>query len=101
MKRAHGKYAKASCDRCGCMVKYGRLKPEYKNQKRTGLLTCNDCWDGEHPQDAQTYHDADAQTLAHPRPRNERSAERDSPKHRNAFSPPKGVLYEDWLRGNA
>lgn len=100
MKYATGRYAKASCDRCGGIFKYGTLRPEYKSQKRTGLLTCVDCWDGEHPQDTPSKQRADAETLAHPRPRNEIAAVGDSPVANNAFVPPGGQSYEDWAREN-
>ena len=94
---ASGKYAKAACDRCGHMYRYGSLKEEYKNNQRTGLLTCIECWDGEHPQDIPTRHQSDAEALRHPRPRREQAAVGDSPAAANAFSPV-GMDYEAWAR---
>jgi hypothetical protein len=97
MMHAKGTHAKAACDRCGCIFKYGTLMPEYHNGRRTGLLTCNDCWDGEHPQDRPRKHRGDAQALAHARPRQEKAADNDSPPENNAFVP-NGQDYEAWLR---
>jgi len=94
---ASGKYSKATCDRCGGVYAYGALKEEYKNHQRTGLLTCIECWDGEHPQDVPTKHRPDPQALRHPRPRLERVAEGDSTAN-NAFGPPDGEDYEAWAR---
>lgn len=95
---ARGTYAKAACDRCGHPYDYGTLQPEYRNGMRTGLLTCTECWDGEHPQDRPTSHLSDAMALAHARPRQEKAAENDSPAENNAFVPENGQDYETWIR---
>jgi hypothetical protein len=95
---ARGKYSKAACDRCGQVYKYGTLKPEFKNGKRTGLLTCTECWDGEHPQDRPPRPYPDPQALLHARPRSEKNAVGDSHPVKNAFAPPNGEAYEDWVK---
>jgi NAD-dependent SIR2 family protein deacetylase len=96
MMYARGTYSKAQCDRCGQTVRYGTLKAEYKNDKRTGMLTCPDCWDPAHPQDLPKRHKPDPTALRQARPRNEFQAIGDV---NNSFSaPPNGQSYEDYVK---
>jgi hypothetical protein len=68
-KFASGKYANASCDRCGVRCRYRDLKGETVRGKRTGLLVCGTCWDRDHEQNfLDRYVHADAQALRHARP---------------------------------
>lgn len=98
MTYARGTYSKAACDRCGHLYPYGTLQEEYKNDMRTGLMTCEACWDPQHPQDRPPRHIADSQALAHPRPRQEKDADNDSPKENNAYGPKDGRDYEAWAQ---
>jgi hypothetical protein len=52
MSRAYsaGTYALQICDRCGRRVKYGELKNEVVNKRRTDFLVCDECFDVDHPQ---------------------------------------------------
>jgi hypothetical protein len=95
MNYASGTYSKAQCDRCGAVVRYGTLRAEYKNFKRTGLMTCTACWDPQHPQDVPRRHPADPVALRDARPRNEIEAVGNATG--TAFAPPGGQDYETWI----
>lgn len=47
---ASGKFAKATCDRCGFTVKYTELKKQIFNLRWTGMMVCRSCLDKDHPQ---------------------------------------------------
>ena len=47
---ASGKWAIASCDRCGQQFKLKQLKTEVIKQRRYELKVCPECWDPDHPQ---------------------------------------------------
>ena len=66
---ASGKYAIATCDRCGLQFKYSHLRPLTSDGRPNGLHVCRDCWEPEHPQDdlgKLPVHDP--QALRHARP---------------------------------
>lgn len=67
---AAGKYSYGFCDRCGLRYDLAMLKGEFVRGVKTGLLTCPECHDPDHPQNWQgAYpHTADAQALKNPRP---------------------------------
>lgn len=59
-----GEHATAICDRCGFMVPYTDIRPEW-----TGLRVCSECWEPKHPQLEPTRKDlTDPKPLRHPRP---------------------------------
>lgn len=49
-KFASGRYAWGMCDRCGIRARLLSLRVETKMGRQTGLLTCETCWDNDHPQ---------------------------------------------------
>ncbi len=68
-KFASGKHALAVCDVCGQTVRYVELRPVYVDRRRTGTLSCQSCWDEDHPQlQAGKRVRADAEGLEHARP---------------------------------
>ena len=68
-KYASGKHALGICDRCGQTYKLKELKEEVQRLKPTGLYTCPECFDGDHPQNMQgMYPVVDAEALRNPRP---------------------------------
>lgn len=66
---AAGKRALGICDRCGFQYYLKELKEEMRKDNPTGLRTCPECWDGDHPQ-LQLGNQIvdDPQTLRNPRP---------------------------------
>lgn len=65
---ASGKWAIASCDRCGQQYKLKQLKTEIIKQRRYDLLVCPECWDPDHPQlMLGTFPVDDPQALRNPR----------------------------------
>ena len=66
---ALGKKAKGICDVCGFAYKLSELRAVTRNHHRTGLLSCRECWDSDHPQnDVGRYPVDDPQALRNPRP---------------------------------
>lgn len=66
---ASGKKALGICDRCGFQYKLRQLKEEVVAGNLSGLLTCPECWDSDHPQnDLGKYPVHDPQALRNPRP---------------------------------
>ena len=47
---ARGKYALGVCDMCAGVYLLSELRPEIYNQRPTGFLVCEDCWDLDNPQ---------------------------------------------------
>lgn len=65
---ASGKWAIASCDRCGQQYKLKQLKTEIIKQRRYDLRVCPECWDPDHPQlMLGTFPVDDPQALRNPR----------------------------------
>lgn len=65
---ASGKNALAICDRCGFQYKLRELKEEVEAGNLTGLLTCPECWDADHPQNnLGKYRVEDFQAIRNPR----------------------------------
>lgn len=74
---ASGKHAIALCDVCGFKVPYKDLKPNIVRGRITGVLTCPDCNDPDHPQNyTGTIKAVDGVALRNPRPDNQREASR-------------------------
>jgi len=68
-KFAAGKYANASCDRCGVRCKYRELRGETYRGHPTGVLVCPTCYDPEHEQNfLPNYVTVDPQALKDARP---------------------------------
>lgn len=68
-KYSAGKRALGVCDRCGFVYKLKKLREEYQDRARTGLLVCSTCWDPDHPQlQVGKYPVNDPETLRNPRP---------------------------------
>ena len=68
-KFASGKYALGICDRCGLTYMLLELKKETVNLNEVNLLVCQDCYDGDHPQNHQGRQRVDdPQALRNPRP---------------------------------
>lgn len=66
---ATGKHSVAECDRCGRKIKYLDLKEEIVNEKKSGLLVCDECFDKDHPQlQLGRLKVFDPQALKNPRP---------------------------------
>ena len=66
---ASGKWAIASCDRCGMQFKLKELKMEVIKTKLYQLKVCRDCWDPDQPQlQLGMYPVNDPQALYQPRP---------------------------------
>lgn len=66
---ARGKYAHGFCDRCGFRYPLHALKAEYQRQNPTGLRTCPECFDKDHPQNSLGLNVVqDPQALFNPRP---------------------------------
>jgi hypothetical protein len=66
---AAGKKAFGFCDRCGFRYPLIDLKDEVVDLEKTGLLTCEECWDPDHPQNALgRWPVDDPQALRNPRP---------------------------------
>jgi len=62
MAYAVGKYARATCDRCGFDYKYLDLRKEWN-----GLKTCPECYEPKHPQLDPPRHITDPEALREPR----------------------------------
>lgn len=76
-KYANPAKARGICDRCGFAYKLSQLRQEYVRGRATGLLTCPECWDPDHPQNFVGLKDvSDAQALRNPRPENNRDSRR-------------------------
>lgn len=58
----------AICDRCALRFKRTQLRAEYIDSVRTGLLVCETCYDGTHPQDLPRPRVIDKQMVKDPRP---------------------------------
>lgn len=70
---ASGKRALGICDRCGFGYLLSELKDTVVRKKRTGLRVCPECWEKDHPQNAQgTFKIVDPQALRHPSPDTDR-----------------------------
>jgi len=66
---ASGKWAIASCDRCGQQFKLKQLKIEVIKTKLYQLKVCEECWDPDQPQlQLGMYPVNDPQALYQPRP---------------------------------
>lgn len=68
-KYAAGKHAFGYCDRCGFRYPLGELKYEFSVGQKTGLRTCPECYDPDHPQNF--LHEVDMEegiALEDPRP---------------------------------
>lgn len=64
-----GKYAIASCDRCGFRFKLKQLKKLVIKTKNVNMLVCPNCWEPDHPQlQLGMYPVSDPQALRNPRP---------------------------------
>lgn len=66
---SQGKWAQATCDRCGDKVLYKTLKEEW-----TGFMVCKDCLDPKTKLEFPTYFPTDAESLRNPRPDNDMEA---------------------------
>lgn len=66
---ASGKFAFGFCDRCSFRFPLGVLKEEISNGTFTGIKTCPECYDEDHPQNwlGKVVVD-DPQSLRDPRP---------------------------------
>lgn len=74
---AIGKKAYGFCDRCGFRYDLKELREEYVYFTKTGLRTCPECWDPDHPQLRVGRWDvSDAESLRDPRPDNGQAASR-------------------------
>lgn len=49
-KFASGRWALGTCDMCAQVYKLRELRPEIYNQRPTGFLVCESCWDLDNPQ---------------------------------------------------
>ena len=68
-KFAGGKHAISECDRCGQRYKLTALKELVVRTRKTNVMVCPTCWDGDHPQNMQgMYPVEDPQGLRNPRP---------------------------------
>lgn len=68
-KFASGRYAWGMCDVCGIRVKLLTLAPTFIRGRKTGLLACQTCWDGDHPQNfLDKFVTVDPQALRQARP---------------------------------
>lgn len=68
-KFAGGKHAISDCDRCGQRYKLTALKELMVRTRKTNVMVCPVCWDGDHPQNMQgMYPVEDPQGLRNPRP---------------------------------
>lgn len=47
---ASGRWALGTCDMCAQVFKLHQLRPEIYNQRPTGFLVCEQCWDLDNPQ---------------------------------------------------
>lgn len=47
---ASGRYALGTCDMCAGVYMLKDLRPEIYNQRPTGFLVCEECWDLDNPQ---------------------------------------------------
>jgi len=66
---ASGKYAIASCDRCGFQYKLKQLQSIVIKTKNVNLLVCPTCWEPDQPQlQLGMYPVDDPQALRNPRP---------------------------------
>jgi len=64
-----GKFAIASCDRCGFRFKLKQLKRLVIKTKNVNILVCPNCWEPDHPQlELGTRKVVDPQALRDPRP---------------------------------
>ena len=64
-----GKYAIASCDRCGFRFKLKQLKQLVIKTKNVNILVCAECWEADQPQlQLGMYPITDPQALRNPRP---------------------------------
>jgi hypothetical protein len=64
-----GKFAIASCDRCGFRFKLKQLKRLVIKTKNVNILVCPDCWEKDQPQlQLGMYTVVDPQALKDPRP---------------------------------
>lgn len=45
-----GRWALGTCDMCAQVYLLKELRPEIYNQRPTGFLVCDDCWDVDNPQ---------------------------------------------------
>lgn len=69
MTFTRGKYALAICDICGFECDYLELAPVVRDSHDTGLKSCKDCHDPDHPQNkVDELVITDAITLEDPRP---------------------------------
>lgn len=67
-KFASGRYALGTCDMCAQVFLLHELKPEIYNQRPTGFLVCESCWDLDQPQlQVGKYPINDPQALRNPR----------------------------------
>ena len=67
-KFAGGKHAISECDRCGQRYKLTALKELVVRTRKTNVMVCPTCWDGDHPQNMQgMYPVEDPQGLRNPR----------------------------------
>lgn len=66
---ANKRYANGVCDMCGQVFKLRVLRREVYNQKFTGFLVCDSCWDEDNPQlQLGRFPIIDPQALDNPRP---------------------------------
>jgi hypothetical protein len=66
---ASGKHALGLCDICGQRYKLTELFAEIYNQRPTGFLVCEECFDEDHPQlQLGRFPIIDPQALRNPRP---------------------------------
>lgn len=63
---ASGKFALATCDRCGFVYGYKELKELIVRKRKTGERVCSECWEEDHPQNMQgMFRVVDPQALRH------------------------------------
>lgn len=67
-KYAIGRRALGTCDMCAQVYLLHELRPEIYNQRPTGFLVCESCWDLDNPQlQIGKYPINDPQALRNPR----------------------------------
>ncbi len=68
VKFAEGRWALGQCDMCAQIYLLNSLIPEIYNQRPTGFLVCETCWDLDNPQlQLGKYPINDPQALLNPR----------------------------------
>lgn len=90
---ASGKKAIAECDICGFRYYLRELKDVYRNNIKTGLKACPECWDEPHPQEElNRLRIEDAQAVQDPRPDS-----KGYPESRAIIIEVPGVVVGAWL----